>query len=788
MGKLGRIHYSADECWSNIMFTNCQVALSTSDGCIYLEEHWGGYDGNFKPVEVSSLWFDPSEMCRFEGEEGWLYTNIDPWDATDQSLIWTSSDESVASVQTDDGRNATIKALKEGETTITATASNGVSASCNVRVDKRFIDVQGIYLSEGSHTMTEGDSFTLYATIDPEDATDKDIAWHSSDEGIAVVNANGAEATITAMAQGYVEIYASASNGMQACCQINVEKRIIEITEVVLDRTELSLFEGDNAQLNATINPSDATDQTLIWTSSDELVATVSDNGVVHAVNHGQAVITVSSSNGVSDQCIVNVEKRIIEVTEVVLDQTELSLIESESATLTATVNPSDATDRSLIWKSSDESVATVSTNGEVKALKPGTATITVSSANGKSATCTVTVERKIVEVTGIILNTKDIKLTEGESATLIATIQPADATDKSLTWTSSNTAVAMVSANGEVKAIKAGSAVITVKAANGVSATCNVTVESGVIAVASVTLDKTELNLTEGESAQLTATVNPSDATDKSLTWKSSDESVAIVSTNGEVKALKPGTATISVSSANGKSATCTVTVERKIVEVTGIILSATEMKLIEGESATLIATIQPADATDKSLTWTSSNTAVATVSANGEVKALKAGSAVITVKAANGISATCVVNVEAKVIEMEAIQLDTDALSLIEGETHQFIAAVIPAETTYPDLEWWVDDEAIATVEQNGLVTMLREGETTVHVRSVYWPDVEASCHINVISGVEGLIEDNAPCDVYSTNGVLLKKDASFADIDNLSSGIYIIRQGQKTTKLLK
>ncbi len=121
---------------------------------------------------------------------------------------------------------------------------------------------------------------------------------------------------------------------MKVCCQINVEKRIIEITEVVLDRTELSLFEGDNAQLNATINPSDATDQTLIWTSSDELVATVSDNGVVHAVNHGQAVITVSSSNGVSDQCIVNVEKRIIEVTVVVLDQTELSLIESESATL----------------------------------------------------------------------------------------------------------------------------------------------------------------------------------------------------------------------------------------------------------------------------------------------------------------------------------------------------------------------------------------------------------------------------------------------------------------------
>ena len=137
---------------------------------------------------------------------------------------------------------------------------------------------------------------------------------------------------------------------------------------------------------------------------------------------------------------------------------------------------------------------------------------------------------------------------------------------------------------------------------------------------------------------------------------------------------------------------------------------------------------------------------------------------------------------------IQIQSITLDVEELSLEVGDTHQFIATVLPAEATYPELEWWIDDETVATVDQNGLLTMVGEGSTTVHVRSVRWPDIEATCRLNVTDAVDGIIADDAPCDIYTTNGKLLKQSVPASEIQNLDRGIYIIRQRGNTTKLLK
>ena len=732
-------------------------------------------------IEVTAISLDQSELNLTEGDTAWLNATVSPDDATDRTLIWTSSDESVVRVS----ENGEVTAVAPGNATVTVTSSNGMTASCSVTVIAKVIAVTEVVLDNTSLEMTEGDTVSLTATVNPADATDKTLTWTSSDASVASVSENG---EVQALKAGTATITVSSANGKTATCVVTVAKKIIEVTSVSLDQTKLELTEGDIATLTATVNPSDATDKTLTWTSSDTSVASVSANGEVKALKTGTAIITVSSANGKTATCVVTVAKKIIEVTSVSLDQTKLELTEGDTATLTATVNPADATDKTLTWTSSDSSVAAVSANGEVKAIKAGSTTITVSSANGKNATCVVSVAKKIIEVTGITLSNTELKMTEGDVATLTASVQPADATDKALTWTSSNEAIATVSANGEVKAVKEGNAVITVKASNGVSATCKVTVESGIIVVTSVTLDKTSLEMTEGEAAVLKATVNPADATDKTLTWTSSDSSVATVSATGEVKALKAGTATITVSSANGKTATCKVTVAAKIVEVTGITLSNTELKMTEGDTATLTATVNPSDATYKTLTWTSSDASVASVSINGEVKALNAGTATITVSSINGKTATCVVTVEPKVIEMQSITLDAEEFVLEVGDTHQFTATVIPAETTYPELEWWTDDETVATVDQNGFVTKVGEGSTTVHVRSVRWPDIEATCRLNVTDAVDCVITDDAPCDIYTTNGKLLKQSVPTSDIRKLDRGLYIIRQRGKTTKLLK
>ena len=253
------------------------------------------------------------------------------------------------------------------------------------------------------------------------------------------------------------------------------------------------------------------------------------------------------------------------------------------------------------------------------------------------------------VAVSGVSLNKTSVTLTEGESEMLTATVKPDNATDMTVTWTSSDASIAKVE-NGKVTAVKAGSATITAKAGDK-TATCTVTVNKKVVAVTSVALNKTELTLTEGDSETLTATVKPDDATDKTVTWTTSDASIATVDANGKVTAVKAGLATITAK-AGDKSATCTVTVNKKVVAVTSVTLNKTELTLTEGDSETLTATVKPDDATDKTVTWTTSDASIATVDANGKVTAVKAGLATITAKAGDK-SATCKVTVKQKGID---------------------------------------------------------------------------------------------------------------------------------------
>ena len=175
--------------------------------------------------------------------------------------------------------------------------------------------------------------------------------------------------------------------------------------------------------------------------------------------------------------------------------------------------------------------------------------------------------ETTTVDVEKVSLNKSATTLTEGESETLTATITPSNATgDKTVKWSSSNGAVAAVDSNGKVTAKKAGTAVITATSSNGKSASCTVTVKQKEIAITGIGLNKSTTSLTEGESEILTATITPSNATgDKTVKWSSSNGAVAAVDSNGKVTAKKAGTAVITVTSSNGKTAGCTVTVKQK-------------------------------------------------------------------------------------------------------------------------------------------------------------------------------------------------------------------------------
>ena len=256
--------------------------------------------------------------------------------------------------------------------------------------------------------------------------------------------------------------------------------------------------------------------------------------------------------------------KNPVAVNSISFDRTTLSLNVGGNYTLKVTFNPTDASNKTITWSSSNTSVASVDGNGKVTANKAGTATITATSNNGKKATCTVTVTNPTVAVTGVSLNKTSLTLTVGDTSTLTATVSPSNATNKNVSWSSSNTNVATVDTSGKVTAKAAGTATITVTTVDGSKkATCNVTVNAANVPVTGVTLNKTSLTLTVGGNETLSATVNPSNATNKGVTWSSSNTGVATVDSNGKVTAKAKGSATITVTTEDGhKTATCSVNV----------------------------------------------------------------------------------------------------------------------------------------------------------------------------------------------------------------------------------
>ena len=251
---------------------------------------------------------------------------------------------------------------------------------------------------------------------------------------------------------------------------------------------------------------------------------------------------------------------------------------------------------------------------------------------------------------------------------------------------------------------------------------------EPATVSVAGVALNKSSVNLNEGGSESLTATVSPSNATNKSVSWKSSDTGVATVDANGKVTAVKAGSATITVTTSDGsKTATCSVTVAANSVPVTDVTIDKAEISIVEGESQKLGATVTPDNATDKNVVWTSSDNTVATVDGSGNVTAVKAGSATITAKAGDK-TATCLVTVTAKEIVLNEIAIDPASTEVKEGTTFELTVKFLPEGASTKPVSWRSTNEEVATVS-DGTVTTLKAGKTKIFAR-VDGTEIEAFC----------------------------------------------------------
>ena len=323
----------------------------------------------------------------------------------------------------------------------------------------------------------EGGSAALSVRVSPEAASDRAVSWSSSDRSVVTVDKTG---TVQGLKPGTATVTATAE-GKSGTCAVTVKAKAVNVTEVTLDKTELTLTEGETETLTATVRPDNADNRKVTWSSDKTDVATVDGAGRVTAVKAGEATVTVTTEDGgKTATCRVTVKAKVINVTEVTLDKTELTLTEGETETLTATVKPDNADNRKVTWSSDKTDVATVDGAGRVTAVKAGEAVVTVTTEDGgKTATCKVTVKAKAVPVTGVEVNPWAVTLSVRGTSKLSYTIRPADATNQNVKWESESPSVATVDSEGNVQGVAAGTAKICVTTEDGgFKSYCTVTVK----------------------------------------------------------------------------------------------------------------------------------------------------------------------------------------------------------------------------------------------------------------------------------------------------------------------
>lgn len=866
----------------------------------YVFKSWEHYYADAETVTLSE-----TAMAIEIGTTSQLKATILPSVAM-QEVKWTSSDESIASVDAE----GHVTGINIGKALITATTTDDtdLEAQCVVSVIPQKIMPTGLRLSVTEITAAIDEHFTITATFEPEDSDFKQIEWTISNPNVIEMLADGefvatsiGTATITATIVGtgvsatcevttyepnvfayylkvkdqdlYLAIDSEDNDGRTnnviSAAHLSVKEKAsplimteetegwkIEdaVTHRVLGKstryswnfsnmdtdaalwsvepsedalllrgsngywktnsvadgsylyhdgrprdllwelipvretdismeincTSASLHVGESKQLTVAIVPLQVLQGGILWSSNNNAVATVSEEGLVTAISLGTAIITATLESNPEVKAMATITVKPIGVTSITLDKTSCELVLGQTATIKASINPTDATDKGILWSTDNALIATVTSNGTVKAVGKGTTTITATSKSNPDIKATLKVTVKATDVTSISLNKTACQIKVGESEWLIATIAPNTATDKGIVWTSSNKTVATVSANGIVTALAEGTTTITASSHSNpeVKATATVQVVNNV-KVESIYLNIEEFTIEVGYSRTLTVGFVPANADNTGISWISDNTTIARVDpVTGKIIGVSEGTAVITATSNDNPDAKVSVTVHVIDRNVKSITLNYTEYELWPGESVKLEAVVSPDNAKSKNVVWSTDNANVATVSSNGTVKAVAPGIVTITAKSNvnSKVSATATITVLGLATD---ISLNYSSYALAKGESVQLVAYVSPDVASQQPITWSSSNEGIITVNANGLCTCIGDGTATVTATTTDGLELSASCVFGCVVGIENLTADDSDDDVFSIDGIKRNK---------VQQGVNIIRRKDgKSIKIL-
>lgn len=441
---------------------NATISVTNSQG-IVVKEYSATVTQPVKSVKLNA-----NKISWNVGRSGHFYPTVGPEEAVNTEVTYTSSNDNVATVD----EKGLLTAVAPGTCTIVCASAENQNKydTCTVTVSEKAKKVEKVDISSAVEYMNVGAVKALGFKVSPAEATNNALAWSSTNPSVATVSSTG---VVTAKKAGSCKIIAKATDGSAQTdkCTIVVKQNA---TAIVLSANTLTLVPNSSEKLTSQVLPIDASSKCVAWSSSNKAVATVNASGVVTAVKEGTCTITASATDGSGKKavCKVTVAKP---VTSVVLNAHSISWNVGKKAHFYPVVTPDTATNTSVIYTSSNPSVATVSEKGLLTAVSAGTCVITCTAADGSGRydTCTVKVKQPVTKLTISGSNTVDT----GSSITLTAQVAPTNAVNKKVSWSSSDTTIAKVDSNGKVTGVSAGKVVIKCTANDGSKVTASKTI-----------------------------------------------------------------------------------------------------------------------------------------------------------------------------------------------------------------------------------------------------------------------------------------------------------------------
>jgi uncharacterized protein YjdB len=709
-----------------------------------------------------------SNLIMTDGGSLQLTATVVPANATDKTILWTITNGSgLASINS----TGLVRAFENGTVTAIATASDGsgINGTFLINISNQTTSVTGITVS-GTTTSINTDNGTLQLTagVLPANATNKNVAWSiSNGAGLASVNSLG---LVTAADNGNITVRATATDGsgVYGTLVITISNQIVPVTGITVTgaggRSAITAANG-SLQLNAAVLPANATNKTLIWSvTGGAMLASISASGLLTAIDNGTVTVNAAAvdGSGVSGSIDITISNQVIPVTDITVSGAGgLSTISTDNGILqlNAEILPANATHKAVTWTvANGTGKASVNPSGLLTAIENGTVTAiaTATDGSGVYGSAVITLSNQIIPVTGVSISGAGgsaIITTDNGTLQLTATVMPANATDQTVSWSETDgTGQAAINSTGLVTAISNGSVTITATAndGSGIFGTLVVSINTGLISVSGLTVTgaggSNIINTNQG-SLQLTETVLPSNATDKTVTWSViNGTGQATISTTGLVTALDNGivTARATANDGSGIFGTLIITISNQVVSVSSITVTGSSGSTIISDdkgSLQLSALVLPATATDNSVTWSVTNgTGQATISAAGLLTAADNGTvtARATANDGSGIFGTLVITISNQIIASESITVtgtnNATAITTDNGSL-QLTASVLPVNATDKTVTWSiVNGSQFAAISNTGLVTAADNGIITLRATANDGSGVYGSIIINI------------------------------------------------------